>query len=105
MAAQLWQEIDDVRPTQGLTMSALLDLPGRLRAFLVWMVRRQRVPLGDVCNYLDQGPEACRQLLRALQEKGLVQAIRREEELGYQVWLVVERKRSKLPDLWGALEE
>lgn len=105
MAAQLWQEIGDAKPTQGLTMAALLDLPEALRTFLGWMVRQRDVPLTEVCDYLGQTPDVCRQQLLALQEKGLVRPVDRGGELHYQVWLVLERRRSNPLDVWRALEE
>lgn len=94
MATRLWREVEDVEPRQGLTMTALLDLPDALRTLLAWMVRQGPVTLRDVCHHLDESHGACRQLLLALQDKGLVRVVGRGGEPCYQVWLVLDRGRS-----------
>jgi hypothetical protein len=105
MVAQLRQDIGDTEPMQGLTMTALLALPDALRTFLAWMVRERFVPLGEVCDYLDQTQDVCLQMLSVLQEKGLVRIIDRGGEPHYQIWLALERSRSNASDLLRTLEE
>lgn len=102
MAAQLWQEIGDAEPTQGLTMTTLLAVPDKLRDFLAWMVRRYTVPLKDVCDHLEQEEDVCRQLLVGLQDKGLVRLVDHGNETRYGVWLVTERSRSTPSPVWRA---
>jgi hypothetical protein len=105
MLTQLWQEVGDAEPTQGITMAAMLTLPDELRTFLGWMVRRRAVPLREVCDHLDGAQDDCAQLLLALQAKGLVQTVDCGGEPCYQVWLVLQSRRSASPDILRALED
>ena len=105
MLTQLWLEIGGVEPRQGITMASMLTLPDELRTFLGWMVRRRAVPLGEVCDHLDGAQDVCTQLLLTLQAKGLVQTVDCGGEPCYQVWLVLERRRSASPDILRALED
>lgn len=104
MVTGLRREVDEAEPRQGLTMTALLALPDALRMLLAWMVRQGPVPFREVCDRIGEEDGVCRQLLLALQEKGLVRVVDCGGESVYQVWLVVERGRdTSRRDAWGAL--
>ena len=101
---RLREEVENLEPGAGLSMTGVLGLPTSLGQLVKWLIRMKVVKLGELAAYIGEEESTTHSLLTALIEKGLLEETLVDGETCYRAHIVSHHKPTVSRNLWKILE-
>ncbi len=90
---------------EGLTVSALLELPAEVRQLVRWMTRKGKVSLPEILEHYKNDEEGARAHLDILKTQGVLQEIREQGVLSYRLLMGGKSNRPSVSEkTWKSLD-
>ena len=114
MSAELFErlqrELESLDEASNLTMTAVFMLPKALTKLLSWIIRKKRVRVEDLAEYLENPVEVLRPVIESLVEKNFLEALEEDGERVFQVKLGNQSKAKPNPTIppknpWQGFDE
>ena len=102
---RLSDELEAKERMDGLSPVDLLDMSRDLRNLIQSLARRGESTLAAIAEAIEQTPEATKELLSALEEKGFVLEREIRGEMHYRTYFARRRRREVSLNIWEALED